>query len=117
MAGDPSLPAHPTVPGPLLAVGDHVHPTLSTSPDDVLPDIGPRMGQARDGGLDALAQGTTNVRAPSPDAGVSPGEEDAAAALDASIADARAARPATEADELPTLPPPHDPLLDLTPRR
>jgi hypothetical protein len=61
-------------------------PSLTTSPPEGDPDIGPGMGQARDRDLDAEARhGMTTL----PAAGESEGERDAAADLDASIQCAR----------------------------
>jgi hypothetical protein len=109
VAADPPLPK---LPAPLQAIADHLRPALSTSPDDVLPDIGPGMGDARDKGLDGLAEGATNVRPLPAGDSASAGEQEVAAALDASIAAARSA--VQSKDELPVLPPPHDPLRDLS---
>jgi hypothetical protein len=76
----------------------------STSPPDLVPDLRPGAGQARDDALNAAAEATTNVRE-LPPAGPSASERDAYEALgphDAEEARARATegRPVWTADML-----------------
>ena len=96
----------------IRVAADHFKIVRATSALSMAPDLGDGQARSHQAGLDALAEATTCVQAPLPEsAEATPSEQAAAAAMAASVLDARESALGF-GGSLPFLVTLHDPLSD-----